>query len=131
MEDWRMRCICRVGAMHLSWAYYAYRRRLLFHRPDLHRRGVRPHEQALAQRLLLLIGDDQGVLRVARRVIRREVERLEVVVVSLDLGTIGDRVSHRLEDPDDLVHGLDQGMLDANWPGDARQGDVESFRFKL
>jgi hypothetical protein len=36
---------------------------------------------------------EEGVLRVARRVVEREVERLEVVVVVLDLGALGDAVT--------------------------------------
>ena len=76
--------------------------------------------------LLLLAGDEQRVLGVARRMVRREVQRLEVVVVGLDLGAFADGVAHRLEDGDDFVHHAQHGMLDADGAVDAGERDVEA-----
>ena len=81
--------------------------------------------------LLLLPGDEQRVLRVARRMVRRKVERLEVVVVGLDLGAFADGVAHRLEDGDDLVHHAQHRMLDADGALDAGKGDVEALGGEL
>ncbi len=77
--------------------------------------------------LLLLAGDEQRVLRVARRMVRRKVERLEIVVVGLDLGPFADGVAHRLEDGDDLVHHAQHGMLHADGALDAGERDVETL----
>src|SRR5262249_30479587 len=61
---------------------------------DLDGRGVRAQEQWRARRPV----EQERVLRVARRMLRREVERLEVVEVALDLRPVGDRVAHAEED---------------------------------
>ena len=73
----------------------AERRRAPRHRPDLHRRGVgAQHVPAV---------DEEGVLHVARRVIGRDVERLEVVPLGLDLGTFLDREAEPGEEADDVA----------------------------
>ena len=77
-------------------------------------------KQAIALRLLLLSGEEDRVLHIARRMIRRKVQRLEVVVVGLDLGAFADGVAHRLEDRDDLVHRAHDGMLRAQADGECR-----------
>ena len=48
-------------------------------------------------------GQVEGVLVVAGRVVGRDVERLEVVAVVLDLGPVRDRVAHAEEDLLDLA----------------------------
>ena len=101
------------------------------HGANLHRRSVGAQQQAIARGLALLAGDEQRVLRVARGMVRRKVERLEVVVVGLDLGTFADGVAHRLEDGDDLVHHAQHGMLDADGALDAGEGDVEALGGEL
>src|SRR5204862_495408 len=50
------------------------------------------------------------VLHVARRMIARDVERLEVVIVGLDLGPLGHREAEAGEDRDDLVVNARQRM---------------------
>ena len=55
----------------------------------------------------------ERVLHVARRVILRDVERLEVVEVELHLGALGDREAHAREHVDDLVVHLGEGMKSA------------------
>ena len=61
----------------------------------------------------ILLGDEQCVLRVARRMVRRKVQRLEVVVVGFDLGAFAHRVAHGLEDGDDFVLHPQHRMLHA------------------
>src|SRR5690606_19772626 len=59
-------------------------RRVRLHVPDLHRAGVGAQQAA--------VGRPERVLRVARRVLGREVQRPEVVVVGLELGARHDLV---------------------------------------
>jgi hypothetical protein len=75
----------------------------------------------------ILPGDEQRVLRVARGMVRRKIQRLEVVVIGFDLGTFFDRVAQIAEDGDDLVHRLDDGMLRADGTANAGKGDVEAL----
>src|SRR5580698_495238 len=103
MEDRRVRCVERIVAMHLPGDDDAYGRRLLLHGANLHRRSVSAQQQAITRELVLLARDEQRVLGVARGMVWRKIERLEIVVVGLDLGPLADRVAHRLEDSDDLV----------------------------
>ena len=62
----------------------------LFHQVDLGRRGVRAQDH----RLGLAEVDVEGVPQSPGRVRGRDVERLEVVPVALDLGTFGDGEAH-------------------------------------
>src|SRR6266478_3691600 len=57
--------------------------------------------------------------------IARDVEGLEVVVVALDLGPLGDREAEPCEDRDDLVVDAGQGMQRSLRRAPARQGEVE------
>ena len=72
VKDRRVRRVRGVVAVHLAGNHDAHRRRLLLHRPHLHRRSVRAQQQPVAQRPALLVGDHQRVLRVARRMARAE-----------------------------------------------------------
>ncbi len=72
-----------------------HRRRLLEHGADLHRRGVGPQHD--------IVGDVEGVLHVAGRMVARDVERLEVVEVVLDLRTFGHPETEAGKDGDDLL----------------------------
>ena len=100
---------------------------MLFHGADLHGRGVGAQQQAVALRALLLIGDEERVLGVARGMVGRKVERLEVVVIAFDLGAFGDGVAHLDEDRDQFVQGAQDGMAHAQRTLDAGQRDVEGF----
>ena len=88
------------------------------HGADLHRRGMGAQQQAVLE--------EEGVLRVARRVVRREVERREVVEVGLDLRTLGHAVAEPGEDLDHLA--LDEGdRVEVAQRGPAAgQGDVDA-----
>ena len=69
----------------------------------------------------------EGVLLLPSRVLRRDVELGEVVVVRLDVGAFGDGEAHVAEDLDDLVvdlrHGMDTPIGQRTEPH--RQGDVD------
>ena len=57
-----------------------------------------------------VVGHEERVVHVARRMIARNVERLEVVIVVLDLGSLVDREAQLDEDVDDLVEHLRERM---------------------
>ena len=57
-------------------------------------------KQTVAQRLRFLPGDEERILRVARGMIRREIQRLEIVVIGFNLRTFFDRVAEIAEDAD-------------------------------
>src|SRR5215470_11342273 len=90
-----MRGVGRVAAEDASGRGHAQRRAALLHRVNLHRRGLRTQRQPLV--------DVERVLRAARRVIGRDVQRVEVVEVGLDLRAVLDLVAHRDEDVFDLL----------------------------
>ena len=96
------------------------RRRLRLHRPDLHRGGLGAEQQAGAGDV-----DVQGVLHRARGVVGGDVERLEVVPLVLDLGTLGHPVPHPREDLDDPVLDEAERMQRARARAPAGQGDVD------
>ena len=97
------------------------RRLLRQHGADLHRRGVgAQHEPAAVGAL----GQIEGVVLLARRVLGRDVERGEIVEILLDMRPLGDDKPHLAKDRDDLVDGLADRM-DAALLGERhRQRDV-------
>ena len=76
--------IGRIVAMHLPRNHNAQRRLHFLHGANLHRRSVRPQQQSFALRLGLLVGDKERILRIARGMIGRKIQRLEIVIVGLD-----------------------------------------------
>ena len=91
-----------VAAVHPARHDRVDRRLLRLHHPDLHRRGV----GAQQHRLGLAEVDVERVPHAAGRVGGRDVERLEVVPVGLDLGTLGHGEAHADEDVLEPVPGL-------------------------
>ena len=88
----------------------AHRRLRLFHDARLHRRGVRAQDDLPGQI------DVDRVPDVARRVVARDVEHVEVVVRGLDLGTEDGLEAEQGEDLAQLVDHLRDGMRRAeNW----------------
>src|SRR5215813_4535185 len=85
-----MRGVGGVAAENAPWRGHAQRRAALLHRVNLHRRSLRTQRQPLV--------DVERVLRAARRVIGRDVQRVEVVEVVLDLRPVLDLVAHRDKD---------------------------------
>ena len=113
----------RVGAVDPSGRDDADGGLLLFHRAHLHRGGLGAQQDVVA--------DVEGVLRVARRVVLRNVERLEVVVVGLDLRAFGHREAHAEEDLLDLFEHLGQRVELAERRGPAGHRHVELFEREL
>ena len=108
------------------------------HVADLHRRGVRAKQRGgadlrvgyvAAMRAPRPAGDRrvevQRVLHVARGMIRRHIERFEVVEVVLDLGALEDLVAHVREDVLDVAPHAHQGMDASHRQRPAWQRDVD------
>src|SRR5829696_4157017 len=106
MEDRRVARPRRLVAVRAPGRDDVDRRLVRFHRADLHGRGVGP------QHHLLVVAEPhvQRVLHGARRVRGRDVERLEVVPVVLDLGAFGDAISEPGEDVLELALDLRDEM---------------------
>ena len=130
MKDGRVSCICGIGTMHLAGNHYANRRRLLLHGMNLHWRSMGAQQKAVALLLLLLSGDKQRILGVARGMVGRKVQRFEIEVIGLNLRPFSHGVTHGAKDIHDLIHGLDDGMLCTQYRVDAGESDVDAFRFE-
>ena len=91
------------------------------HRADLHRRGVRAQHDAA-----VLGADEEGVHR-ARRVVRPDVERVEVGPLGLDLGTLRDLPAHRDEDVLDALHDRGERVPGAGGAAVVGQRDVDNL----
>ena len=87
-------------------------------------------QEAIPLRTRLLSGYEDGVLGVARRMFRREVQSFEIVVVGLDLRPFPDGVSHVAEYVHDLVHRADHEVFYPAGAPEARQTDVEPIGFE-
>ena len=101
------------------------------HVADLHRRGVRPQQRPHQRRAVA--GDRrqrlrqvQRVLHVARGMLGRHVQRVEVVPVVLDLGAFDDREAHAREDLLDPLAHDGQRMAMAEARPAAGQRDVDA-----
>ena len=70
------------------------------------------------------VGDVDGVPQVACGVVLRDVERLEVELVGLDLGALHDHEPELAEDARDLALGLADGVEPPGQDAPARQRDV-------
>ena len=99
----------------------AQRRLLRLHRADLHGRGMGAQHQARAVRAWRQI---ERVVLLARGMVRRDVERGEIVEIVLDMRPLGDDETHLAEDRDDLVDGLADRMDRSRAAGQHRQGHI-------
>ena len=96
------------------------RRRVGAHVAHLHRARVGPQQAP--------VRGPEGVLGVARGVLGREVERLEVVVVVLELGADGDVVAEAAEDVEQSVGHLREQVVAAGRHPLPRKGEVDALR---
>ena len=69
----------------------------------------------------------EGVLLAAGRVVRREVQRVEVELLGLDLGTLGQFPAHRDEGVGDVLGQDRDGVPGAERLPGRRQGHVDAF----
>ena len=112
-----MRRVERVAAVDLAGDHDPDRRRVGLERADLHGGSVRAQHDAVAH--------IKGILGVERRVIVREVERVEVIALGLGFGAHGAGEAQLAEDLADLVHDLCDQMQAALPAGAARHGQVQ------
>src|SRR5216683_3641557 len=116
-------------SIHLPGYHDPNRRPHLLHGPNLHRRSMRAQQKTLPRRCRSLPRDEQSILSITRRMVRRKIQRLKVVVVRLDHRPFGDGIPQPLKHGDDLVHRLDNRMLSANRPPNAGKGYVNKTCF--
>ncbi len=80
----------------------SYRRLSILHGPDLHGGGVRAEKQ--------VIREVKGIPIVSSGMMRREVQRFEIVVIRLDLRPLFDRKTHRDKNILNFLLEEDDGM---------------------
>ena len=117
-----MRGVDLVGAVDAPRADYAYRQVARFHRAYLRGGRLRAQKEVFAE--------IEGVLHVARRMVGGDVERLEVIVIRLDLGTVDDVEAHRAENVDHIVDDDAQRMQMPYLLLFCGHGDVDLLRFQ-
>ncbi|MNV54094.1 hypothetical protein D3C71_1462660 [compost metagenome] len=74
------------------------------------------------------IAEIEGVVHRARRVVRREVQRFEVVPVVFDFRAFGELVTEAAEDLGDALQGTGHRVQATALFATAGQGDVDRFR---
>ena len=120
VEDRLMRRVDRFVPVDPAGRDDLERRAALSQLPDLHGRRVRAEEK----RRVRLAVQEERVLCVARRMLRRKVQGLEVVEVVLDLGAVRDRVAHPEEDLLDPPADDRDGMERSRHGPPSRKSDV-------
>src|ERR1700686_305852 len=104
------------------------RRPHLLHRPNLYWRSMSAQQQPLPLRLGLLSRDEQRILRIPRRMVRRKIQSLEVVVIRFDDGPLRDGIPQLLKHRNNLPPSPHDGMFRPNRPPYSGQSDVDTFR---
>ena len=105
MEARAVGCVGCIAPVTAAGRDDSHGRFLLLHHANLHRRRLRAQQLAGLQ--------VERVLRVAGRMIGRRVERVEVVVLGLDVRPIRHRETHRVENIDCSLDDLADGMFRA------------------
>ncbi len=123
VEHRRVGCVM-VGAVGAADDDGADRRRLVEHGADLHRRGVGAQHR---RRLVAARRQVERVVIGARGMMRRDVQRAEIVPVGFDVRPVGHGASHGAEDRRDLLHGFADRMDQAGFARTRRQRGVEAF----
>src|SRR6185312_7376345 len=95
----------------------------LFHAADLDRRSVGAEKVATCQ--------PESVLHIARGVVRRNVQRVKVVVFGLDFGSVEDGKAERAKEVLDFPLDLSDGMKRARLDSRRRDGKVKPLGIKL
>ena len=94
-----------------------------FHRMHLHARSLGAQHH--------LVVDVEGVLHIARRMIRWQIQRLEVVVIAFDFRPFRNLKTEASENALGIVHNLGQRVQMALWHARARERHVQRFASKL
>ena len=122
VEHRGVRRIKLIRAEHLARAQHVDGQFPFQHGADLHGRGVRAHEQVGLGRL-----NEERVLHVAGRVVRLEVQGIEVEPLRLDLGPFGDFPTHADKDVGDAVLQRGQRVACAGPAPARRRRDVHGL----
>ena len=122
-KDGGMRCVDLIHAENAPGHDEAERRLHGLERTDLAGRGMRTKHDVVV--------DIERVLHIARGMIRGQVEKREVVLVQLDLGTAEERKAHADERIADLAVGLCHRMQAAcRQRANTRCGNVDTLPLK-
>src|SRR4249919_318633 len=119
VEHWRVGLVA-IAAVDLAERDHAQRRLVSEHVAHLHARGVRAQQAT--------IPEVEGVVHRTRRMVRREVQRLEVVPVILDFRAIAQLEAEAAEDVGDALDRAADRMQAAAAGVEAGQRDVNGFR---
>src|SRR4249919_2931815 len=119
VEHWRVGLVA-IAAVDLAERDHAQRRLVAEHVAHLHARGVRAQQAT--------IPEVEGVVHRTRRMVRREVQRLEVVPVILDFRAIAQLETEAAEDVGDALDRAADRMQAAAAGVEAGQRDVNGFR---
>ena len=102
-----------------AWGDHAQGRPEFLHAAYLHRRGVGAEQVAAIE--------PEGILHVARGVVGRDVERVEVVEFRFDFGTIEHGETHGAEEILDLPLDLRDGVEAAGRDADGGDSEIHPF----
>ena len=122
MEQWRVGCIQCIRTVNTAWCNDADRWFLFFHNTDLHWGGLGSQND--------IVVDIEGILGISCRVILWDVERLEVVVVKLNLRSLCNIKAHAHEDFFELIQYNADWMFFAQHTAFAWHGDIQCFGCK-
>ena len=123
VEEEAVRGVHGVGAIDPAGRDDADGRPALLHHADLHRARLAAQQHVVVE--------EERVEGVARRMVLGDVQRLEVVVVALDLGAEGDLEAEPDEDVLDRGDGLRERMEPAARDGPAGEREIERRASRL
>ena len=127
VEHRRMRGVM-VGAVGAAGGDHAERRFLREHGDDLHVAGLRAQQQRAAVALALHV---ERVVVGAGGMVRRDVQRAEIVPVGLDIEALADAETHGAEDRRHLLHGAADRVDETVQAGRRRQADIDALGGEL
>ena len=120
MKHRRMGGIHRIPPIHPAWSHDPHRWWIGFQVSDLHRRGVGAQQQVVLQ--------IKRVLHVSSRVLRRNIQGREVVVIRLHLRTFLHLIPKAAEQINNLLRGGDQRMPVPHRHAQRSRCDIQGFR---
>src|SRR5260370_40434611 len=108
----------RVAAKDSARRNHAHGRAAPLHRVNLHRRSLRTQRESVRR--------VERVLRIARRMTFRDVERVEIIKVGFDLAIVFDGIAERNEDVFDALPHQSDRMQVSRTRATTRNGNVET-----